>query len=234
MKFARRRRLHWCGSQNFERPKKGGGWGGGGTQKTWSHTRREKKTDDTLTKWDFRAAAQEAKRWFVFTAEDQDEMKAKLSGGWRGRDGWSHGGRRSDGSQCSNDDVCWAGEGRRCYSTLFPTAEEADRRKNCHLPLFLRELMVWNRLFLNEEQIFLHGLHIFIHRHKGPLKCCSEATWPLNLLFQTRPEFPCYTTRSTFVLCEIVHNLKRSILGAEGHAMTYFVTSPPFICIHST
>lgn len=40
-----------------------------------------------------------------------------------------------DGSECSNDDVCWAGEGRRrCYSRLFPKVEEADRMNNCRLP----------------------------------------------------------------------------------------------------
>lgn len=78
--------------QNFERPKKKKEKKK--RKKTWSHTRREKKNHDTSPKWDFTAAAQEAKRWFVFTAEDQDEMKAKLSGSWSRRDGWSHGGRR--------------------------------------------------------------------------------------------------------------------------------------------
>lgn len=44
-----------------------------------------------------------------------------------------------DGSECSNDDVCWAGEGRRrCYSRLFPTVEEADRMNNCRLPRLFR------------------------------------------------------------------------------------------------
>lgn len=66
-------------------------------------------------------------------------------------------------------------------------------------------------------------------------KGCSEATWPLILLFSTRqPQFPRYTTWSTFVLCKIVHNLNAVFLGAEGHAVTYFMTSPPLICIHST
>lgn len=69
-------------------------------KKTWHND------DDT-----YGSTSTHAKCCFVFTSAEQDEMKVELSGSLSHRTWWSRGGRCFWGSVCSNDAVCWAGNG---------------------------------------------------------------------------------------------------------------------------
>lgn len=146
------------------------------------------------------SSSTQAKCWFVFTSVDQDEMKVNLSGSLSHRDGWSHGGRCFWGSVCSNDAVCWAGNGAviPAYSPQWRTLIGWIILVFPYCRILKAECRLITRIFSNSFMCFIMNVW-----HKTILSIkelrCNHLTTELTP--ETRQsEFLGYKTWSSFVV----------------------------------
>lgn len=169
----------------------------------------KKKNHDISSKWEFTTAAAHKQSAGLYSPQRIGaRWKWSCLGVWVIGMGGPMVGDGFDGSESSNDDVCWAGKG-----VVIPDYSPQWRTmKGWIILMFLyyRTLKVWKPpSFCSFFKFPIDATYLYDWQKPWLSKNRSETqlTYELLLLKTRQCEFQRYITWSTFVLCEILHNL---------------------------